>query len=194
MLNDASSALSLLKTRRSGRPRDLTGPGPNDEQLQCMLTIAARVPDHGGLAPFRFVTVGADQRDALAALYQRALRDAEPDAPEPKVAKALANAHAAPALVVLISAPVRNHKIPVFEQELTCGAAGMNLLHAATAMGFVGGWITGWPARHPLVTASFCAEGERIAGMIYIGQPATALEERARPQLARVASRWSGEK
>lgn len=194
MLNDATSALSLLETRRSGRPRDLTGPGPTDEQLQQILTIAARVPDHGGLVPFRFITVGADQRDDLAALYKRALRDAEPDAPEPKVAKALANAHAAPALVVLVSAPLRDHKIPVFEQELTCGAAGMNLLHAATAMGFVGGWITGWPSRDRLVTASFCSEGERIAGLIYIGRPATPLEERVRPDLARIASRWRAEK
>ena len=95
MLNDVSSALALLETRRSGRPRDLTAPGPSDEQLERMLTIAARVPDHGGLVPFRFVTVGAGQRDALAGLYRRALGQAEPDAPEPKVAKALANAHAA---------------------------------------------------------------------------------------------------
>lgn len=190
MLNDASSALSLLETRRSGRPRDLVGPGPDDAQLARMLTIAARVPDHGGLVPFRFVIVGADQRDALAALYKRALRESEPDAPNFKIEKALANAHAAPALVVLVSAPVRDHKIPLFEQELTCGAAGMNLLHAATAMGFVGGWITGWPSRDPLVTASFCNEGERIAGLIYIGQSATPLEERVRPDLKRIASQW----
>lgn len=193
MLNDATSALSLLETRRSGRPRDLTGPGPDDDQLARMLAIAARVPDHGGLVPFRFVIVGAEQRNALAALYERALRDADPDGRAEKIVKALANAHAAPALVVLVSAPVRDHKIPVFEQELTCGAAGMNLLHAATAMGFVGGWITGWPSRDPLVTASFCKEGERIAGLIYIGRPATPLEERVRPALDQVASRWPGD-
>lgn len=193
MLNDATSALSLLETRRSGRPRDLTGPGPDDDQLARMLAIAARVPDHGGLVPFRFVIVGAEQRNALAALYERALRDADPDGRAEKIVKALANAHAAPALVVLVSAPVRDHKIPVFEQELTCGAAGMNLLHAATAMGFVGGWITGWPSRDPLVTASFCNEGERIAGLIYIGRPATPLEERVRPALDQVASRWPGD-
>lgn len=193
MLNDATSALSLLETRRSGRPRDMTGPGPDDKQLRRMLTIAARVPDHGGLVPFRFVIVGSEQRGALAALYERALRESDPEAPNLKIEKALANAHAAPALVVLVSAPVRDHKIPVFEQELTCGAAGMNLLHAATAMGFVGGWITGWPARDPLVTASFCGAGERIAGLIYIGRPGGPLEERVRPAIDKIASRWSGD-
>lgn len=193
MLNDTSSALSLLETRRSGRPRDMTGPGPSDEQLQRMLAVAARVPDHGGLVPFRFIVIAADQRDALAALYEKALRKAEPDAPQVKIDKAVANAHAAPVLVVLVSAPIRDHKIPLFEQELSCGAAGMNLLHAATAMGFVGGWITGWPAYDPLVAASFCQESERVAGLIYIGQPGYPLEERARPSLDRIASRWSGE-
>ena len=191
MLNDISSALALLETRRSGRPREMVGPGPSEAELMRMLSIAARTPDHGGLVPYRFVVVGSDQRDALEALYTAALRTTEPGAPDAKVTKAVANAHAAPALVVLVSSPVAGHKIPLFEQELTCGAAGMNLLHAATAMGFVGGWITGWPATNPAVTASFCREGERIAGLIYIGQPGLPLEERVRPDLERIVSRWT---
>ena len=138
-LNDRSTALSLLATRRSGRPRDLVEPGPSDAQLNEILTIAARTPDHGQLVPYRFVIVGREQRDSLAELYTRALSVAEPEAPEAKVEKAIANARAAPALVVLICSPEPDHKIPVSEQELTCGAAGMNLLHAATALGFTAG-------------------------------------------------------
>nr|WP_294849415.1 nitroreductase [uncultured Sphingomonas sp.] len=191
MLNDARTARSLLETRRSGRPRDMTGPGPDAAQLQQMLAIAARTPDHGQLVPYRFVIVGADQRDDLANLYTRALATSEPDAPTPKVEKAIANAHAAADLVVLISSPTPDHKIPVFEQELTCGAAGMNLLHAATAFGFVAGWITGWPATDPTVTAAFCESGERIAGLIYIGQPGSPLEERSRPDIAKIVSNWT---
>ena len=190
-LNDRSTPLSLLQTRRSGRPRDLVGPGPDDEELRQILTIAARTPDHGQLVPYRFVIVGAEQRDSLAQLYTRALAVAEPDAPEAKVAKAIANARAAPALVVLISRPEPDHKIPVSEQELTCGAAGMNLLHAATALGYVAGWVTGWPATDPNVRGAFCGEGERIAGFLYIGTPAMPLEERARPGLDAVATRWT---
>ena len=190
-LNDPSTGLSLLATRRSGRPRDLVEPGPSDEQLQQILTIGARTPDHGQLVPYRFVVVAPDQRDSLAALYTRALLVAEPDAPQAKVEKAIANARTAPVLIVLISRPEPDHKIPISEQELTCGAAGMNLLHAATALGYVGGWITGWPATDPIVRSAFCGEGERIAGFLYIGTPAFPLEERSRPELDAVAVRWS---
>lgn len=191
LLNDASSALALLETRRSGRPREMTGPGPDAAQLRRMLAIACRTPDHGQLVPYRFVIVEPDQRGALADLYRSALGVAEPDVPAAKVEKAIANAHAAPCLIVLISSPIPDHKIPLFEQELTCGAAGMNLLHAAAAMGFVGGWITGWPAVDPMVTAAFCKPGERIAGLIYIGQPAQPLDERPRPALDQVVSIWA---
>ena len=183
-VNDRSSALALLETRRSARPRDLVAPGPSDAQLKQILTIAARVPDHAQLAPFRFVVIAPEQRGALRDLYCDALARAEPSAPEPKVAKAIANARAAPTLIVLVSRPTPGHKVPVFEQELTCGAAGMNLLHAATALGFAGGWITGWPAYDPVVTAAFCNAGERIAGFIYLGTPSAPLEDRVRTNLA----------
>lgn len=187
-LNDERSPLAHLSTRRSGRPRDLVEPGPDTAQLAQILEIAARTPDHGALVPYRFVVVEKDRRAALADLYCAALtRDG---AHEAKIEKSLANARAAPCLVVLVSSPVQDHKIPVFEQELTCGAAGMNLLHGAHALGFVGGWITGWPATDPLVHAAFCREGERIAGLIYLGTPATPLEERARPAMDSIVSYW----
>ncbi|MBW0145326.1 nitroreductase family protein [Sphingomicrobium clamense] len=187
-LNDTSSLKSHLATRRSGRPRDLVEPGPSEEELAEILRLAARTPDHGKLVPYRFVVVGKEARDALAALYEQALR--RDGAHEAKIAKSVANAHAAPTLVILISSPVRDHKIPVFEQELTCGAAGMNLLHAAHAHGYVGGWITGWPAYDLAITDAFCNEGERIAGLIYLGTSACELEERERPDMGGIVSRW----
>ena len=131
MLNDRSSALSLLETRRSGKPRELVGPGPTAAEMERILTIAARAPDHGTLTPWRFVTVADDQRDALEALLLRALAEQEPDAPPAKHQKERDFAHYQGALVVLVSAPVPDHKIPVWEQELSCGAAGMNLMLAA---------------------------------------------------------------
>jgi nitroreductase len=82
MLNDLSSTLTLLETRRSGRPREMTGDGPNEEELERILTIAARTPDHGKLFPWRFVTVGTIQREALAALLHRALDEHDPSATE----------------------------------------------------------------------------------------------------------------
>ena len=99
-------------------------------------------------------------------------------------------AHYAGALVVLVSAPVENHKIPVWEQQLSCGTVGMNLLLAAHALGYVPGWVTGWRAYSPRVNAAFCAAGERIAGFIFIGQPGRELEERERPELSTVWRPW----
>src|SRR4051812_9575234 len=171
MLNDRSSILSLLETRRSGKPRELTGPGPTAEELQRMLAIAARVPDHGKLTPWRFVTVADDQREAFAELLKGALEQEDPDALPAVVEKAGQFAHYAGQLVVLISGPVENHKIPVWEQQLSCGAAGMNFLTAAHALGYVAGWVTGWQAYSPTVNAAFCTPGERIAGFLFIGQP-----------------------
>jgi nitroreductase len=191
MLNDRSSILSLLETRRSGKPRELVGPGPTPEELQRILAIAARSPDHGTLAPWRFIHVGNDQRDAFETLLQRALAEDDPEAPEAKRQKEHDFAHYRGTLVVLVSAPVENHKIPLWEQELSCGAAGMNLLHAATALGFTAGWVTGWRAYSPLVNAAFCAPGERIAGFIFIGHPSRELEERPRPAPAGVVREWN---
>ena len=190
MLNDLSSILSLLETRRSGKPRDMIAPGPDEAQLERILAIAARTPDHGKLFPWRFVTVATDQRPALAELLARALPDADPDPLPAHQAKALEFAHQAPTLVVLVAAPIAGHKIPLWEQQLSVGAVGMNLLLATHAMGFVGGWITGWAAYSDAVRAAFCAPGERIAGFFFLGSPRFALEERQRPSLATIARRY----
>jgi nitroreductase len=190
MLNDLSSTLALLETRRSGKPRDLAGPGPTEAELDRILTIAARTPDHGKLFPWRFVIVGDDQRDALAVLLRRALDGHDPSATAAHHEKEKQFAHYARSLIVLVSAPVHGHKIPVWEQELSCGAAGMNLLLAAHALGYVGGWVTGWRAYDERVRAAFCAPGERIAGFVFIGKPGSELEERPRAPLATVARPW----
>jgi len=191
MLNDRSSTISLLETRRSGKPREMTSPGPSDEELQKMLHIAMRVPDHGKLAPWRFVVVGKDQRPQLAMLLHKALQAEVPDAGLAHHDKENQFALQGEALIVLISSPTPDHKIPVWEQELSAGAAGMNLLTAAHAMGYVGGWITGWRAYSPMVNAAFAGPGERIAGFIFIGSPARDLEERPRPEAAEIVKKWA---
>jgi len=190
MLNDRSSILSLLETRRSGKPRDLVGPGPSEEELERILTVAARTPDHGTLTPWRFVIVSDAQRDALAKLLLDALAADNPEATAAHREKEVNFAHYPGQLVVLVSAPVQDHKIPVWEQELSCGAAAMNLLTAAHALGYVGGWVTGWRTYSPTVERSFCKPGERIAGFIFIGHPSSPLEERQRPDLDTLLRQW----
>ena len=190
MLNDRSSLLSLLETRRSAKPRELIGPGPTAAELERLLTLAARTPDHGKLHPWRFVTIAEDRRDAFEVVLREALAEDDPCASVAKHQKEHEFAHYAGQLVVLVSAPLHDHKIPVWEQELSCGAAGMNLLHAAHALGYVAGWVTGWRAYSERVRSAFCAPGERIAGFIFIGHAGRELEERPRPELGDVVRAW----
>ncbi|HVF37285.1 MAG TPA: nitroreductase, partial [Sphingomicrobium sp.] len=164
--------------------------GPSNEELQRILTIAARTPDHGKLTPWRFVIVPPEQRPALAQLLARALPEHDPGANQAHHAKALEFAHQAPVMIVLISAPIEGHKIPVWEQQLSCGAVAMNLLHGAHALGYVGGWITGWAAYSERVRQAFCGDGERIAGFIFLGTAGQELEERPRPDLATLVRDW----
>ena len=190
MLNDRTSTLSLLHTRRSGRPREMVAPGPSSEALDEILKIATRVPDHGKLAPWRFVVVDKDQREAFGLLLRRALQAEDECAGPAHHEKADQFARQGEALVVLLSSPIQDHKIPVWEQELSAGAAAMNLLHAAHAFGYVGGWVTGWEAYSPKVNAAFAKPDERIAGFIYIGSPGRDLEERPRPDPAEIVRKW----
>ncbi|MCB4861833.1 nitroreductase [Sphingobium sp. PNB] len=190
MFNDRSSPLSLLQTRRSGKPRDLIAPGPDEGQLRTILEVAQRTPDHGKLAPWRFVIVPLDKRDALAALLETAYRAEKPDAGRLEMESMRQFAHQAPTLVVALSAPVEGSKIPVWEQELSAGAAIMNLLHAAHALGFAAGWLTGWPSYNEDVRAAFAKAGERIAGFIFIGTAGREQEERPRPEYDNIVSVW----
>jgi nitroreductase len=192
MLNDRTSLLSHLATRRSGRPRDLVEPGPDAAQLRQILEIAARSPDHGKLAPWRFVHVASDRRAAFGETLQAAYRAGRAEPPARLEIEAVQRfATQAPELVVLLSTPIAGHKIPVWEQELSCGAVAMNLLHAAAAMGFDGGWVTGWAAYSPQVLEALGGRApERVAGFLFLGTTGVELEERPRPVPEDVVTEW----
>ncbi|MES2044118.1 MAG: nitroreductase [Pseudomonadota bacterium] len=192
MLNDASTPLSLLATRRSGKPRDLVAPGPDSDQLHAMIEIAARTPDHGKLAPWRFVIVPSEKRGRLSEVITTAYLAERPQAARLEIEALQQFAHQAPALVVVLSSPRTESYIPLWEQELSAGAACMNLLHAAHAMGFAAGWLTGWSAYSDAVRDAFGAAPERIVGFVFIGSPAKQLEERPRPDLGKIISVWNG--
>lgn len=192
MFNDRSTPLSLLSTRRSGKPRDLAAPGPDQAQLEQILEIAARTPDHGKLAPWRFVIVPADKRAALAKVITDAYRAERPQAARLEIEALEQFATQAPTLIVVLSSPKVESHIPLWEQQLSAGAACMNLLHAAHALGFAGGWLTGWSAYSDAVRDAFGAEPERVAGFIFLGTPEKQLEERPRPDLKKIISIWQG--
>ncbi|CAN5566852.1 nitroreductase [soil metagenome] len=191
MLNDLSSPLAMLATRRSGKPRDMVAPGPDAAQMTTILEVASRTPDHGKLFPWRFVVVPADRRDALSALLVDAYRAERPEAKRIEIEAIEQFAHQAPALVVVLSSPRTQSHIPLWEQELSAGAACMNLLHAATALGFVGGWLTGWASYSDIVRDAFGAAPERVAGFMFLGTSARPIEERPRPETDTLVRYWT---
>ncbi len=190
MLNDLSSPAALLATRRSGKSRDMTAPGPDAAQLRRILTAAMRVPDHGKLAPWRFVEIGTDQRDAFSAMLEKAYRVDKPEPGRLELEAIEQFVRQAPTLIVVLSVPYTDSHIPLWEQHLSAGAACMALLAAAHAEGFVGGWLTGWAAYAPGIADALGHPGAKIAGFVFLGSAGREPEERPRPDYDSIVSRW----
>ncbi len=191
MFNDTSSLLAHLATRRSGKARDMIAPGPDAAQLRAIIALALRTPDHGKLAPWRIVTVAGDQREALATLLKAAWVKENPGAAGLDLSALDQFAHQAPTLLLLISTPVPGAKIPVWEQQMSAGAVGMNLLHAAHAHDLVASWLTGWAAYSPDVKAAFDAGADdTIVGYFFIGTARRDLDERPRPEYDDIVRAW----
>ena len=190
--NDLTTPATLLATRRSGKARDMVAPGPDAGQLARILATAARVPDHGKLAPWRFVTVAANRRDAMGAALEAIYVAEKPEAGRLEREAARGFAVQAPCLVIVLSRPERTSHIPVWEQELSAGAATTMLCTAAHAQGFVANWLTGWACYSPGVAALVGEAGERITGFVFIGTASKPLEERPRPDMASVVRDWQG--
>ena len=191
MFNDTTSLLTHLATRRSGKARDMVAPGPDTATLRDIIALALRTPDHGKLAPWRIITVADDQRETFAALLKQAWIAENPGAAGMDLSALDQFAHQAPTLLVLVSTPVTGSKVPVWEQQMSAGAVGMNLLHAAHAHGFVGSWLTGWAAYSPAVAAAFGAgDGDTIVGYFFLGTASRDLDERPRPEYDEVVQAW----
>lgn len=175
-----------LAVRRSAPAQSLTGPGPTRAQIERILHLGARTPDHGKLFPWRLVVMGPTSRAALAdALLPLADRQPGPD----KARKVLAKLTAAPVTIVVISAPVDSQKVPVWEQQLSAGAVCMNIEHAAGALGFSASWITDWYSYDAEATKLIgLCDGEQVAGFIHIGSLAEPALERPRPDVASITT------
>ena len=171
-----------LATRRSAPAQALTDPGPSPAEIEDILALGARSPDHGKLFPWRFVVLGRQSRAALAeALTPLAAWQPQPD----KARAVLAKLTAAPVTILVISAPVPNLKVPEWEQQLSAGAVCMNLEHAANALGYAASWITDWYSYDPqALDVLDVGGGEQVAGFIHIGSLAETSLERPRPDLA----------
>lgn len=206
----AQTALDALVNRRSTSVRDMVAPAPDDAQLETILRIATRVPDHGKLCPWHIVVLRAAGQQKLGDLAAEIFLKQNPEAEEKHIQAERLRFARAPLCVAVISTPVADTK-PVWEQQLSAGAVCMNILHAAHALGFGGKWLTEWVAYDAeilatLLSASPAGEatrlsersalsrsGEglsRIAGFIYLGTKAAETPERARPALADVVAEF----
>lgn len=188
-----SDALELLKTRRSVKPIEMTGPGPSPAEIETLLTIASRVPDHGKLAPWRFIVFAGDARlaagESIAAVFQVTRPDATPEQIEFE-RKRLARA---PLVIAVVSRAAPHAKIPEWEQQMSAGASCMNLLTAAHAMGYAASWLTEWFAfDRAALDAVGIGASERMAGFVYVGKAIKPPEDRERPKLDDIVTYYQG--
>jgi nitroreductase len=184
-------AIDLLKTRRSVKPIELHGPGPDAAELTTLLTVASRVPDHGRLTPWRFVVFEGDARLAAGESIAKVFREIRPDATPDQVEFERRRLARAPLVVAVVSRAGTHAKIPEWEQVLSAGAAAMSLVFAAHALGYAANWITEWYAYdRRVLDALGVGAGERIAGFVHIGRPAKPPDDRERPPLNAIVTRF----
>lgn len=174
--------LDLLANRRSTLARHLTTPGPGKSELDDLLRLAARVPDHGRLGPWRFIVFTGDARVRFGEELARIVQTQVPAAEEKRLGLERGRLTRAPVVVCVVSNVTYGHKIPVWEQELSAGAVCQNMLIAAHAMGYAGQWVTEWCSANLQVDAVLgLGRNERIAGFIYLGTASVEPTERPRP-------------
>jgi nitroreductase len=184
-------ALNLLKTRRSVKPVELAGPGLSAAEVDTLLTVAARVPDHGKLVPWRFIVFEGEARLKAGEAIAQAFRSKFPDAKPEQVDYERRRLARAPLVVAVVSRAAPHVKIPEWEQVLSAGAAAMSLVFAAHALGFAANWITEWYAYdRAALDALGLAPHEKIAGFIHIGRPAAPAQDRPRPPLSDIVTRY----
>jgi nitroreductase len=183
--------INFLKTRRSSKVATLSAPAPTAEQLTDILTIAARVPDHGKYHPWYFIVFEGDARRQVGEHLRTAYTAENPDTPPAKLDLEAERFLRAP-LVVAVVSRIREGKNPEWEQILSAGASCYNLCVAANAMGFGTNWLTEWYSYSPTFKTLMGLDSQdRFAGFIYIGTAAEVNEERDRPDLSKIATHWS---
>ena len=189
----AHPVFDFLAQRSSTPISAISGPAPEGEELAALLKVAARVPDHGRLTPWRFILSRGDARLKVGEYLAQRAEEIEGPMPEGRKEKELTRFSRAPLVVGVVSSPVAHERIPEWEQFLSAGAVAMNLCTAASALGYASNWITNWysddaPARAFLGLAP----NERVAGFVHIGTAANKMPERPRADMDKIVSEYSG--
>jgi nitroreductase len=184
-------AIELLKLRRSVKPREMSEPGPSPVELETILTIGARVPDHGKLTPWRFIVFEGGARVRAGEVIAKVFARKNPQATAADIEVEKRRLTDAPLVIGVVSFTKPHPKVPPWEQELSAGASAMNMVTAATALGYGACWLTGWFAfdRGVLDGLGLKAD-EKLAGFIHIGTQTKPSEDRPRPALSDIVTRF----
>jgi nitroreductase len=190
-LNDLSSVLKFLKTRKSASAKALGAPGPTRSELGEMLDIAVRAPDHGKLTPWRFIVFEGEARAKIGEAFAGRWQVLHPGHGDEILAFHRALFLRAPTVVAVVSTAATHAKIPEWEQLLSSAAVCYNIVLAATAMGYHAQWQTDWVAYDAETRAAMGLKAtERISGLVYLGTSTAPLEERPRPDAKALTTRW----
>jgi nitroreductase len=186
-----SDAVDLLKSRRSIKPREMSGPGPSPAELETILTIGARVPDHGKLTPWRFIVFEGDARLRAGEMIAKVFAGKNPNAQPAEIEAEKRRLSDAPLVIGVVSSAKPHPKVPAGEQQLSAGASAMNIVTAATALGYGACWLTGWFAFDRDVLDGFGLNAdEKLAGFVHIGTASKPTEDRPRPALSDIVTRF----
>jgi nitroreductase len=184
-------ALHLLKTRRSIKPIELDGPAPSATEIETLLTVASRVPDHGKLTPWRFIVFEGDARLTAGEKLAEVFRAVRPDATPEQIEFERKRLARAPLVIAVVSRAGPHVKIPEWEQVMSAGAAATSLVFAAYALGYAASWLTEWYAYdRRVLDALGLASNERIAGFVHIGRASKPAEDRPRPPLSEIVTHY----
>lgn len=188
--NPSVETLDLLMVRRSLTVKDMTGPGPNEDQIAQLLTIGSRVPDHKKQVPWRYLVINGDSRAKLGKILRRVFEKNNPETDSTILDFEENRFMRAPLIITVISnASPENPKVPEWEQILSAGAVCQNILIAANAMGFAAQWLSEWYAYDEQVLAELdMSDDERVAGFIYIGNAGKDPAERGRPDINEITT------
>lgn len=189
--NPDPNVLDFLNLRRS-TPLPLLGqPGPDDETLQLILRLASRVPDHRRVVPWRFIVFAGTAKQQAAQQIGQRYAALHPDCQQDAIASEVRKFSCSPMVIALVYSPNEQHKTPLWEQQLSVGAVGQNLLMAGNAAGFAGVWLTYWYAFDQKICRLFGLDAsEKIAGFFHFGTASENPKERPRPNMVDIISWW----
>lgn len=187
------AVLDFLLTRRSKPIAELKEPGPSQSEIETLLGAASRVPDHGRLTPWRFILYRGDQRHEIGKRLAELAELRQGPLPENRREQELTRFSRAPLVIGVVSSPREHPKVPQWEMFLSGGAAAMNLLLAANALGYGANWITNWYSDDEEGRRILgLGPEERVVGFIHIGSFEGEVQERLRPELPQIVSDYSG--